>query len=68
MSKVRLEARAEIDVPTPKTPKDRLGILVVVRPELAILARVLCHKQEKTLFKFQMYEFFTGYKTARTVC
>ena len=40
-----LEARAEVDVPTPEAAPQGLGILVVVSPELAGLARVFlfCH-------------------------
>ena len=62
-----LEAGAEVDMPAPEAAEDRFGILVVVRPELAVLARVLCHNKMGTWFKVQMYEFFSGYKTAGTV-
>ena len=42
MCEIGLEARAEIDVPAPETTDDRLGILVVVSPELAIFTD-MCH-------------------------
>jgi hypothetical protein len=32
-------------VPPPEPAEDRLGILVVVRPELAVLARISCHNR-----------------------
>lgn len=40
-----LEAWAEVDVPTPEAAPQGLGILVVVSPELAGLARefLFCH-------------------------
>ena len=44
MCEIGLEARAEIDVPAPETTDDRLGILVVVSPELAGLAGIACHR------------------------
>ena len=41
---IGLPAWTEIDVPAPETTDDRLGILVVVSPELAGLAGIACHR------------------------
>ena len=38
----RLPAGTEIDVPTPKSTKKRIGVLVVVSSKFAIFTR-LCH-------------------------
>ena len=45
MGEEGLEARAEIDVPAPDPAEGRFGVLVVVRSEFAVLARIGCHKQ-----------------------
>jgi len=37
-----LPSRAEVDVPPPKAPQQRVGFLVVVRTELAVFA-IMCH-------------------------
>lgn len=52
MGEEGLEARAEIDVPAPEAAEGRLGVLVVVCAELAVLAGVglLCHKAIRFLF------------------
>ena len=44
MREIILEARAEIDVPAPETAEDGLGILVVVSPEFAGFAGIVCHR------------------------
>ena len=46
MGEIGLEAGAEIDMPAPDAAEDRFGILVVMRPELAVFAGILCHKTE----------------------
>ena len=43
MREIALESRAEIDMPTPESADERLGILVVVRAELAVFAGVFVH-------------------------
>jgi hypothetical protein len=47
MGEICFETGAEVDMPAPEPAKDRFGILVVVRVELAVLARVLGHKALK---------------------
>ena len=42
MGEVILPAGAEIDMPSPETAQNRLGILVVMCAKLAGLAGVLC--------------------------
>lgn len=46
MGEVCLEPGTEVDVPAPEPSEDRIGILVVVSAELAVLARVLCHNTD----------------------
>ena len=43
MGEIGLEARAEIDMPTPETTHERFRVLVVMRAELAVFAGVLGH-------------------------
>jgi hypothetical protein len=45
MGEVGLEAWAEVDVPAPETAPERLGTLLIMRPELTGLAGImlLCH-------------------------
>ena len=43
MGEIGLEARAEIDVPTPEPPEEGFGVLVVMRAEFAVFAGVLGH-------------------------
>ena len=45
MGEIGLEARAEIDVPAPEPAEGRFGILVVMSPELAGFAGILCHSR-----------------------
>ena len=46
MGEVILPAWTEIDVPAPESSQKRFGIIVICGPELAVFARVLCHKNE----------------------
>ena len=43
MNEILFPARTEIDVPTPETSYQGLGIPVIMRAELTVLARILCH-------------------------
>ena len=43
MRKEGLESRAEINVPAPEFTEERLRILVVMRSEFAVFARVFVH-------------------------
>ena len=44
MGEIRLEAGAEVDVPTPESAQERLRGLVVMRAELAVFAGVVGHR------------------------
>ncbi len=41
------ESGTKVDMPAPEAAERRLGVPVVVSPELAVLARVLCHNVKK---------------------
>ena len=43
MGEIRLEARAEIDMPTPEPSEEGFGVLVVMCAELAVFAGVFIH-------------------------
>ena len=43
MGEILLPARAEIDMPAPETSYQRLGIPIIMRAELTVLARILFH-------------------------
>ena len=46
VGEIVLPTGAEIDVPAPESSQKRFGIIVICGPELAVFARVLCHKNE----------------------
>ena len=62
VGEVVLPTRAEIDVPTPEAAEGRLGILVVVCAELAVLAGVgcLCHRKMGITSYRSVYFFSKG--------
>ena len=43
MGEILLPTRAEIDMPAPETSHQRLWILIIMRAELTVLARILLH-------------------------
>ena len=45
MREIALESRAEIDMPAPEPADERLGVLVVMRAQLAVFAGVFGHDE-----------------------
>jgi hypothetical protein len=53
MGEIGLEARTEIDVPTPEPSHEGFGILVVMRAELAVFTGVLEHDIKASIVVLQ---------------
>ena len=56
MSEEAFEARAEVDVPSPEAAQGRFGVLVVMRAELAVLARVFLFSHDVLDSTLLIYE------------